>query len=246
MSGVTPSLRLVLVHGTQLSAAQWHGYAARLGPAVEVVTPDLPAHGTRRDEEFTWEGALAVIDEAVRSAPPRRPVVLGGHSLGGYLAMAWAARHPDALAGLVPMGSCAIPRGPGAAAYRLWGRLAQRLGPERMTTVMDRQFDRFVPDAEHVLAMRQAGYTVAGMGPSWQGVMTEIRPELLGDVSCPIWFVNGQFDQLRINAKAFAGAARRSPRVTVVMIPRAPHIFPMTHPTETTNVLARALSAGHP
>ena len=146
MSGVTPSLRLVLVHGTQVSAAQWHGYAARLGPAIEVITPDLPAHGTRRDEEFTWEGALAVIDEAVRSAPAGRPVVLGGHSLGGYLAMAWTARHPEALAGLVPMGSCAIPRGPGAAAYRLWGRLAQRIGPERMTTVMDRQFERFVPD----------------------------------------------------------------------------------------------------
>lgn len=238
-------MRLVLVHGTQLSSAQWHGYAGLLGPDVELTTPDLPAHGTRRGEDYTWEGALAVLDDAVASAPAGRPVVLAGHSLGGYLAMAWAARHPSALAGLVPMGSCAIPRGPGAAAYRLWARVAERLGPDRVGAAMDRQFARFVPDPDHVAAMQEAGYTFAGMAPSWQAVMREVHPGLLAEVTCPVWLVNGQFDQLRVHARAFARAAMSSPQVEVVTIARAPHIFPMTHRRESATVLARAVSAVH-
>ena len=53
-------VRVVLVHGSQLSAAQWTRYATLLGPDVDLAVPDLPAHGTRRDEAFTWERALEV------------------------------------------------------------------------------------------------------------------------------------------------------------------------------------------
>ena len=39
--------------------------------------------------------------------PPGSPVVLVGHSLGGYAAMAYAAAHADTLAGLVLAGRSA-------------------------------------------------------------------------------------------------------------------------------------------
>ena len=237
------AVRLVLVHGTQLSAAQWHGYAVGLGPDVEVITPDLPAHGARIDEVFTWDGALAVIDEAVGPVTDDRLVLLGGHSLGGYLAMAWAARHPTSLAGLVAMGTCAIPRGPGATAYRLLAKAGQRIGPARMGSLLDRQLGRMVPDPEHVAAMHDAGYGLMGVEAAWEAVMTEVRPNLLADVSCPIWLVNGQFDQLRVHVRAFEEAARSSPHVEVVTIPRALHIFPMTHRAEMVAVLDGVLAA---
>ena len=57
-------VRLVLVHGSQVNRAVWSHYAALLGPGVEVVAPDLPAHGARRDEVFTWESALATKTES--------------------------------------------------------------------------------------------------------------------------------------------------------------------------------------
>ena len=40
-------VRLVLVHGSQVNRAVWLRYTALLGPEVDVVTPDLPAHGAR-------------------------------------------------------------------------------------------------------------------------------------------------------------------------------------------------------
>lgn len=236
-------MRLVLVHGTQMSAAQWFGYSTWLGPDVEVVAVDLPAHGSRAAEAFTWEGALAVIEEAVGAAPADRPVVLAGHSLGGYLAIAHAARHPDALAALVAFGSSAVPRGPGAAAYRLFCRWAQRAGTERMSRVMEGNLRRVIDDEDYLAALRHGGYPVAGMSPSWQAVMQHCGPELLAEVRCPVWLVNGQFDQLRVHARRYAAAARRSPRVEVVTLARRMHIFPMTHRRQTATLLARVISS---
>ena len=116
-------VRVVLLHGSQLSSAQWWRYAALLGPDVDLAVPDLPAHGGRRGEPFTWESALEVIGEAVEGGAPGVPVVLAGHSLGGYLALAWAADHPQRLAGLGLLGASAVPAGPGAALYRAIARV---------------------------------------------------------------------------------------------------------------------------
>ncbi len=84
-------IRLVLIHGTRMSHGQWADYPALL-PEMELVTPDLPGHGSRRDATFTTDAALASIDEGVRGGSPGQRVVLVGHSLGGYLAMLYAAR----------------------------------------------------------------------------------------------------------------------------------------------------------
>ncbi|HWS57794.1 MAG TPA: alpha/beta fold hydrolase, partial [Actinotalea sp.] len=153
-------VRVVLVHGSQLSAAQWWRYAALLGPDVELAVPDLPAHGSRRDEPFTWERALEVVGEAVDGSPGV-PVVLVGHSLGGYLAMAYAAANPQRLSGLALLGASAVPAGPGAALYRAIASVEQRLGVDRMSRALDRQFDAMLPD-ELAAVIKEAGYGFDG------------------------------------------------------------------------------------
>ena len=70
MSGAdgTTATRLVLVHGSRLSASQWAPQQARLAADptlgwLEVVVPDLPGHGARSPEPFTLDRASA--EEAV-------------------------------------------------------------------------------------------------------------------------------------------------------------------------------------
>ncbi len=235
-------VRLVLVHGSQLSGAQWWRYAALLGPDVDLVVPDLPAHGARRDERFTWEGALAVLDEAVEGGPPGVPVVLVGHSLGGYLAMAWASRHPKRLAGLGLVGASAVPAGPGAALYRLIAGVEQRLGVDRLSRTLDRQWDTLLP-AEFAAVLKEAGYGFDGIPAAWDGVMSRCRPEMLADVSGPVLLVNGQFDQLRVDARVFARAAVSARWVRTVTIPRGLHVVPLTHPHEVAAALWELVSA---
>jgi pimeloyl-ACP methyl ester carboxylesterase len=242
MSGVAAPVRLVLIHGSQLSGAQWSRYAALLGPDVDLVLPDLPAHGTRRGEVFTWEGALAVVTEAVEGGDAGVPVVLAGHSLGGYLAMAWASEHPQRLAGLALLGASAVPAGPGAALYRVIARVESRLGVDRMSRAMDREFDALLPP-ELAAVIKEAGYGFDGIPAAWAGVMGLCRPEMLAEVTAPVLLVNGQLDQLRVDARRFARAARSARWVRVVTVPRGLHVFPLTHPHETAAALWELLSA---
>ncbi len=242
MADVSDRVRLVMVHGSQLSGAQWWRYAALLGPDVDLVVPDLPAHGTRRGEEFTWERALAVIDEAVEGGDPEVPVVLVGHSLGGYLAMAWAAGRPTRLAGLGLLGASAVPAGPGAALYRLIARVEQRLGVGRLSRTLDRQWDTLLP-AEFANVLKEAGYGFDGIPAAWAGVMGLCRPDMLAEVTAPVLLVNGQLDQLRVDVKVFARAARSARWVSVVTVPRALHVAPLTHPHEVAAALWELVSA---
>ena len=235
-------VRVVLLHGSQLSSAQWWRYAALLGPDVDLAVPDLPAHGGRRGEPFTWESALEVIGEAVEGGAPGVPVVLAGHSLGGYLALAWAADHPRRLAGLGLLGASAVPAGPGAALYRAIARVENRLGVDRMSRALDRQFDVMLP-AELAAVIKEAGYGFDGIPAAWAGVMGRCRPDMLREVTAPVLLVNGQLDQLRVDARRFARAARAARWVRVVSIRGGLHVFPLTHPNETAAALWELVTA---
>ena len=235
-------MRVVLVHGSQVSGAQWSRYAALLGPDVDLVTPDLVGHGSRRGEAFTWEGALADLHATVEGGVPGVPVVLAGHSLGGFLAMAWAARHPHRLAGLGLLGATAVPAGAGAALYRALARVEQRLGVDRMSRTLDRQFDWMLPP-EVAALIKEAGYGFEAIPAAWAGVMDGCRPEMLAEVTCPVLLVRGQFDQLGVHARRYARAAASSPWVRVVTVRHGLHVFPLTHPYDTAAALWELVSA---
>ncbi|MGZ5295277.1 MAG: alpha/beta fold hydrolase, partial [Actinomycetota bacterium] len=139
------STRVVLVHGSRLSAAQWAPVLPHLASYVEAVAVDLPGHGRRAEERFTLARCGDVVQEAVASAPAGSPVVVVGHSLGGYVALAHAARHSAGLAGVVLAGCSADPVGPGAAVYRGVAALTERLGAERMERLTVRFLRRRYP-----------------------------------------------------------------------------------------------------
>ncbi|WP_194288451.1 alpha/beta fold hydrolase [Ornithinicoccus halotolerans] len=229
--------RVVLLHGTRMTRAQWAGYD-RLLPAAEVVAPDLPGHGARTGEEFTRTSALATVDAAVAAAPRGQPVVLVGHSLGGYLAMLWAARHPQRLAALVLVGASAVPTGPGAALYRWFAALVPRVGPERMARGVNAVM-RWLGARGEAAAALPGGEAYAATGAAWQLVMEECRPALLAGLDCPVVLVNGQLDQMRLHARHYARAGRQ---VRVVTVPRATHLLPLTHREQLAGVLREELA----
>ncbi|WP_162801966.1 alpha/beta fold hydrolase [Ornithinimicrobium murale] len=234
MSDAAIPPRLVLVHGTRMDASVWQAYPALL-PDAELVPVDLPGHGSRHTEEFSADSALETIRAAVDGRSPGQRVVLAGHSLGGYLAMLYADRHPSALDALVLVGASAEPVGPLAGVYRRFADLLPRVGAERMArasnAVMRRlgAGDQALPGAE--------GY--AALPAAWEMVFEECRASLLEKVECPVFLVNGQFDQMRVHVRRYVEAGHDT-RVTTV--PRATHLLPMTHPEQLAEVLREALS----
>ncbi len=99
-SGSGPTV--LFVHGLDSTAAVWRPVIDLLAdhPCVAV---DLPGHGrspTSTDpDDYSRESVLHDLDEIMGSLDG--PVVLVGHSLGGYLGMAYALTRPKALTGLV-------------------------------------------------------------------------------------------------------------------------------------------------
>jgi pimeloyl-ACP methyl ester carboxylesterase len=149
--------------------------------------------------------------------------------------MAYAAARPDTLDGLVLAGASAVPTGPGAAVYRGVAALTDRLGAERMTRVNDRVLHRLYP-SELIDPVIAGGYYFAPTAAAWREVMAHCRPSMLGHVHCPVLLLNGQFDQLRIGARAYL---RACPSAREQIVHRAGHLSGLDQPEAFADALLR-------
>lgn len=110
ISGNDDGVPVVCTHGIGADLHTFDRLAELLAPHHRVVRWDLPGHG--RSEAPTDPAAyerdlvLADFDDVVEVAGG--PPILVGHSLGGYLTLAWAITRPGRAAGL-----CAVATGPG-------------------------------------------------------------------------------------------------------------------------------------
>ena len=225
-------VRLVLVPGTRFSAELWEPYRALL-PGVDVVPVDLPGHGARLGEEFTTEAAVATVADAVAGRAPGQRVVVAGHSLGGYMALlyaAGAATPPDAL---VLLGTTGDPTSRWALLYRGFARALPYVGPDRMARVLNAIMRLLGARGEYAGSLPDgSGY--GALPAAWGSVMTECGPHLLEGVSCPVVLANGQYDQMRAHVRRYAD---RCAQGYVVTIPGATHLFPVTHPERVAEIL---------
>ena len=155
---------IVFIHGLGTSSAGWDTCMSLLADRYRVVAVDLLGHGQSPvlddPEEYTRDRTLADLDDLL--AELDEPAVLVGHSLGGYLALAYAATRPDATRGIV-----VINTGPG---YRdpekreAWNersrRNAHRFGVPEQVTTMNLQEDSVVMD--RVAEMQTPTLVLAG------------------------------------------------------------------------------------
>ncbi len=103
-------LTLLLLHGTASSLHTWEGWVAGLKDYYRVVTMDLPAHGlTGRTAEDRYDraGMVAAITAVVDHLGLER-FVIGGNSMGGEMAMAYALAHPERVQGLILVDSAGL------------------------------------------------------------------------------------------------------------------------------------------
>jgi len=88
---------LVLLHGAGDQAGTWCKVAPELKAQFQLLMPDLAGHG--QSEPLTGVlslGTLLTALEQVLDTTPWRdvPLVLAGNSLGAWIAMLYAHRHP--------------------------------------------------------------------------------------------------------------------------------------------------------
>ena len=89
---------VVLLHGYLESMYVWDDFVPLLTPSVRVITVDIPGHGISeiKGEVHTMEMVADVLHEMLKSLDIEK-VTMVGHSMGGYVALAFCARHPEQL-----------------------------------------------------------------------------------------------------------------------------------------------------
>ncbi len=92
---------LLLVHAFPLRGAMWRAQLDALAPGVRGLAPDLPGFGGSSPGGTASVDAWA--DRLVRllDALAIDRAIVGGCSMGGYVALAFARRHPARLSGLL-------------------------------------------------------------------------------------------------------------------------------------------------
>jgi hypothetical protein len=91
--------RILFLHGLGQGPDSWRAVAERL-TGVDAVIPDLGAMLAGRADYLALRGALFAVCDAEKA-----PLHLCGLSLGGVLALAYAAHRPERVASLVLIGT---------------------------------------------------------------------------------------------------------------------------------------------
>jgi pimeloyl-ACP methyl ester carboxylesterase len=232
----SPPTTVVLVHGLRTSRTMWRRQVLALEErGFTVIAPDLPGHGARMHERFTLEAGVATIDEAVTSADG--PVFLCGFSLGGYLAVHWAAERPRGVTGILAASCGTQPSRVILDGWRVGAAAIHRF-PDRGLALNNAVVRLVIRDPELANDVIAGGVALEVM----QDALRELRGirmvRSLSRIDLPVWLVNGTLDHIRLQERRFLAATRDG---TLVLIPRATHMVSLAQPEAFTAVLLDAI-----
>jgi pimeloyl-ACP methyl ester carboxylesterase len=229
---------LVLLHAFPLNASMWSAQREALGESYRVICPDQRGFGGTQlghDDPSLDE----VADDVVAMLDARKvdTCVLGGLSMGGYVAMALLRRHPERVRGLVLADTKAGADSPEGAANRL--RIAEQVVADgNAQLLLDEVLPTLVGDTTKesrplvfgrvkALVERAPAYAVA-----WAQRAMAARPDsfdTLRAVSVPALVVVGAEDAISPPADAQA-MADAIPGARLVTIPDAGHLTAVEAP----------------
>lgn len=234
-----------------------------LAGAATVVVPDLLGFGGSMVTSSRTDASahIAALDAALTALGlEHRPTIVAGHSMGGALALRWAAEHTDRVRAVVTFGA-PLYRNRAEADQRVagMGRMEALLAgdgplPRAVCNWMCRHRsaaswiaaayrpDLPVPVARSGVKHTWSTYTGSMNGlirdTSWQSALA-----VLGHAGIPVTLVDGDADPVPVPGQAAELAARWA-NVTQVRHAYADHGLPLTDPGWCARLLAEPVAAG--
>lgn len=198
-SGQGPAV--VLLHGFLENRTIWKNFARRLSTSFRVITIDLPGIG----ESDHFADNLSIDDmaetvHAVLKSVKVNSCVMAGHSMGGYVTLAFAEKYPRMLRGFVLFHSHAGADSPEAAENR-----------ERTIAVVEKDhhgfIKNFIPGLFDPANVKKFSREIAELGQMAdktpkEGIIAalrgmKIRPDrqhVLMNAKVPVLFIIGKND----------------------------------------------------
>jgi pimeloyl-ACP methyl ester carboxylesterase len=256
VGAVRRGLPVVLLHAFPLERSMWVPVVERLSAAsVPVLNVDLPGLGGSPLPDPDSGPDLDVSADAVVTLLDRHEVaraVVAGVSMGGYVALALARRHPGRLAGLALVDTKAAADTPDARANR--ERIAQAVLGDAGARALAPMIDGLLGPTSHrerpeLVARVAEGLAAARPeGVAWSQRAMAGRPDAtdaLRAVRVPVAVLVGAEDSLTPPEQAHA-LADGLPDAVLSVLSCAGHLSPLEAPDAVAGAVLALLLRVHP
>ncbi|MEQ9336059.1 MAG: alpha/beta fold hydrolase, partial [Miltoncostaeaceae bacterium] len=226
---------IVLLHPFPLDAGFWNPVAARLAAERAVHAPEFPGFGGAPAESNV---SIARVADAVATRIARQTTtgraVVCGVSMGGYVALALAARHPMRVAGLILVATRPDRDAEEVRRGRIEAATSIEMG--MADTFLDEMIPRLAPaDATDTLALvrtmaRRQDPTAIATALQAMADRDDRRGQL-GGMDMPALVIHGEDDvPIPVGAAESMAGALRDARLVVMR--RTGHLPPLQRPDE--------------
>jgi pimeloyl-ACP methyl ester carboxylesterase len=239
---------LLLIHAFPLNADMWRPQLERVPDGWRYIAPDVRGFGSTPapDDEPSMDGYAADV-QAVMDALEIEMAVVGGLSMGGYIAFAVNRRSPERLSGLVLADTRSEADTAEARANRM--KMSALVRAEGARAVADQMIPKLLASGRddeeavrHVRSMIE-GSSVEGIDRAIHAMMN--RPDStpqLSRLSLPVLVIVGEEDTLTPPADS-ERLQRRTSRSQLVVLPGAGHLSNIDAPEAFSTALANFLAS---
>ncbi len=218
-----------------------YGPQLELSKTFRVITPDFPGFG-ESPQQVGWTVATAAdaVADLLDELKITEPVLLGGVSMGGYVALAFASRHANRLKGLILADTRSEPDSAEAKANRDKGvATVKEAGVPAFFAGM---LPKLVAPANERLyvELRQLAALQSSEGVANGLIALRDRPDAtpsLKSINVPTLVIVGEHDALT-PPSASEAMMKELPHGSLVVIPGAGHLSNIEAPAEFNAAIA--------
>jgi pimeloyl-ACP methyl ester carboxylesterase len=245
-----PGPPVVLLHGFPLSREMWAEQLSALGSTYRVIAPDLRGHGESPAPEgtYTMDDMADDVIELLNRLHIDVPIVLGGLSMGGYVALSLVAQYPKRVRALMLLDTRAGADTPEAAANRettARAALEANSAAAVVAVMVPKLFCKKTleerPERVEPLRSAMERTTARGIAGALRGMA--VRPDRRGDlarIAVPTLVLVGQEDVITPPAESRT-MADAIPNARFQVIPDAGHLAPYENYAAANSVILEFL-----
>ena len=249
---VGPGPVVVLIHGFPLDRSMWSYQRSSLGSIYRLILPDLRGHGTTvaPDGIYTVDEMADDVLELLDTLQIDEPVVFGGLSMGGYVALSIVAHYPERVKALMLMNTRASADSPeGARVRQELARQVDASGETKdvLATMLPKLFTRNTFEHHAELVSRTLGRMARTPARAISGTLRglAIRPDRTPDlpgIQVPTLVLAGAEDPV-ISLEESESMARLIPGAKLVIVPDAGHLAPLENHQATDAAILKFLES---
>lgn len=201
-------LPVVLIHGFGEDGSVWRHQASALAEHFTVIIPDIPGSGKSEALHFSDEETAKGIDlyaDCIMTILNQEQIMQSsmlGHSMGGYITLAFAARYPALLKGIGLIHSSAFADNEEKKESRKKGiRFIEEYGAKKflaqaIPNLFETNFATSHPEQIQIIINTSENFSEATLIQYYKSMMARPdRSEMLKNLTIPVLFVIGEADK---------------------------------------------------